>query len=182
MWKFAPLVAALAITLSACNYHVVGDSTMWQIEQVNGGHGSTQGGCGYTEEASCRIAFTPPEGDIVIAGVSVWDSQSTDFSGYREAHEYYASFGVPVVWVEVPQMFVPRSGGRSTTALVRLNEGVAEELGCELQPWTWRDPGVHENGDTGTIDGIHYTDLGAETVAFNFSHLTAADACVASVD
>ena len=163
------LVLAVALLASSCTYWVVGDSTMWQIEEVNGGHGSTMPACGFVYNPWCVInspsgviPLDPPTESPVIIGVSVNDRNATDLSGYSDAHAYYQAHGVPVVWVEVPP-------GPLLADPSAFNAAVAAELGCELVPFSVREAEFY--------DGTHYTNAGALTVAGRFETLTAADAC-----
>lgn len=159
------LLMLLALVVSGCSFYVVGDSTMRQIEDL-GIEGSTQPGCGYTgwngwPNPWCVIPLEAPEQDVVVAGVSIWDTGSPDLTGYQDAHDYYTQRGADVIWVEVPP--VDHDGIWTIPAMEQLNADVADLLGCDLVPWTVREAEYY--------DGIHYTPEGAMVVAARFEVL-----------
>jgi hypothetical protein len=179
MRKLLAVLGALLMLLVAChdgsNYHptyVVGDSIMRQVEDITG-HGSTTPGCGYTGENGwpfpCTINLEPPDLSPIVMGVSVWDVGASDLSAYTDAHEYYSSFDVPVIWVEFVEV---TALGWTAESIEQHNADVGAELGCDLVDWSIRDPGTY------TTDGIHYTSTGAQIVAIKLSTLTEAEACV----
>jgi hypothetical protein len=151
----------------APDYHIVGDSTAATIHQRNSldglyspGAGSTGSGRGYTTEApSGTITLTPPDANVVIAFVSLWDSATfyepgtKDYSGYSDAHAYYVALGKTPIWVAMAS-----SPGYITdpTDLATYNAAIATELGVTLVDASIR---VAEYSDT-----IHYTVQGAQDV------------------
>jgi len=162
------------------NYHILGDSTATVINQRNNfagdytaGPGSTQSGAGYTVEApTARIPLTPPGAPIVVGFVSLWDSVNfydpgvRDFSGYSEAYDYYASFGVEQVWVEA-QFLYPAFGGDITnlTELAEFNAAIAAELGVTLVSRELR-----ENIEL-QVDDLHPTVQGAKDLVDRVANL-----------
>lgn len=153
------------------NFHGVGDSTMTPIVQRNStdglytaGHGSAESGKGYTVDApNGTITLTPPGQPFVIAQLSVWDYDSSDLTGYSDAHAYYQTFGITPIWVELPTSSAVGEIPAITDPSV-FNAAVAAELGVTLIPYAIRL--------VATLDGLHPTVQGAIDMVDRYTNLT----------
>ena len=162
---------------------LVGDSSFVEAAAVTGA-GSAFSGHGYTDEAALGVQnpLLAPAEDYegpVVLGVSLWDASAKDLSGYRQATDRYRSLGYDVVWIEVPPAGVRYDGRPLDPRLERLNDAVANHLGCDLQPWRLRDVETFGSatGDRVNGDWVHPTPAGGRQIAENAAKLTAADAC-----
>ncbi len=116
----------------------------------------------------CTIPLGDPgDAAYVAIFVSIWDVSVTDLSGYTRAHDHYAAFGMPVVWVEVPPLRRTASWW-SDESIAAHNDAVAAVLGCTLAPASVRD---HGGDPKFSSDGLHYTPEGAELVAARLERL-----------
>ncbi len=177
-WLRWSLAGATFLILGACAspsdpVYVVGDSTMAQVEGVTE-RGATEPGCGFTDHAECTIPLDvaiPDDAEVIVAAVSIWDRGATDeqiAAGYRAYHSQLSELA-PVVWVELPPLFGVGPNDPSYPESAALNASVASALGCTLLPWTLRF--------APSVDGVHYTDDGAEEVADRFADLTVENVC-----
>lgn len=153
------IIKAILAILALPIPFIVGDSTTHEATEYAGygsgwpGHGFVTG---YAPEFVNPLEIPPAdyEGPVVLA-VSVWDHNSEDLTGYRDATIHYNDLGYDVIWVEVPEYDEP--------LFVDLNARVEETLGCELADWRYRDVELQ--------DEVHPTTEGAIVLAHTLAVL-----------